>query len=118
MNQPMQQTISPIDGTVYLERETASGKQLEATLAKATAAQPAWKRTSVATRAEICRRMAAWLIARADDIGHELTMQIGRPIAYSPFEIRRGFAERVNYMCDIAEGELCDIFIEPKELAE
>ncbi len=115
MNQPMQQTISPIDGTVYLERETASGKQLEATLAKATAAQPAWKRTSVATRAEICRRMAAWLIARADDIGHELTMQIGRPIAYSPFEIRRGFAERVNYMCDIAEGELCDIFIEPKE---
>jgi acyl-CoA reductase-like NAD-dependent aldehyde dehydrogenase len=59
--------------------------------------------------------MLAYLVERADKIGEELTWQIGRPIAYSPFEIRRGFAERVNYLCDIAAQELSDIAIEPKE---
>lgn len=59
--------------------------------------------------------MLAWLLERADQIGEELTWQIGRPIAYSPNEIRRGFQERVNYMAGIAERELADIALEPKE---
>ncbi len=110
-----QQTISPIDGLLYAERELATNDQIEAALAKSVAAQRAWKRVPVAERVNICRQMLAYLVARADKIGEELTWQIGRPIAYSPFEIRRGFAERVNYLCDIAERELSDLAIEPKE---
>jgi acyl-CoA reductase-like NAD-dependent aldehyde dehydrogenase len=59
--------------------------------------------------------MLDWLVERADEIGEELTWQIGRPIAYSPNEIRRGFQERVNYMAGIAERELADVELEPKE---
>jgi acyl-CoA reductase-like NAD-dependent aldehyde dehydrogenase len=59
--------------------------------------------------------MSAWCVDRADQLGEELTRQIGRPIVYSPFEIRRGFAERVAYMCDIAESALADVALEPKE---
>ncbi len=110
-----QQTISPIDGLLYAERELATNEQIEAALAKSVAAQRAWKRVPVAERVNICRQILAYLVARADKIGEELTWQIGRPIAYSPFEIRRGFAERVNYLCDIAERELSDLAIEPKE---
>ncbi|MBS1790431.1 MAG: aldehyde dehydrogenase family protein [Acidobacteria bacterium] len=111
----IQQTISPIDGSVYAERQLATPLQIETTLAKTVAAQTAWRQVPVGERASICRRMKDWLVERADEIGKELTWQIGRPIAYSPFELRRGFNERVNYMCDIAERQLADITIEPKD---
>jgi acyl-CoA reductase-like NAD-dependent aldehyde dehydrogenase len=111
----MQQTITPIDGSIYAERELASPRQIESALAKAETAQQAWKPAPVAERAAVCRRMLDWLLERADQIGEELTWQIGRPIAYSPNEIRRGFQERVNYMAGIAERELADIALEPKE---
>src|SRR5437870_11071792 len=38
---------------------------------------------------------------------------MGRPIAYTPNEIRRGFQERVLYMAGIAEAALSDIAITP-----
>ena len=115
MTKRIQQTISPIDASIYAERQLATPQQIETTLAKAVAAQTAWQRVPVSERSAICRRMKDWLVENADEIGKELTWQIGRPIAYSPFELRRGFNERVNYLCDIAERELADIAIEPKE---
>ncbi len=115
MSTQLQQTISPIDGMLYAERELATNEQIETTLAKSVIAQREWKRALVAERVNICRQMLSYLVERADKIGEELTWQIGRPIAYSSFEIRRGFAERVDYLCDIAEQELRDIAIEPKE---
>lgn len=115
MNQPIQQTISPIDGALYAERRLATHTEIDAALTRAAKAQRAWQHTPIAERAAICRRLAAWCIERADVLGEELTRQIGRPIAYSPFELRRGFNERIQYMCDIAEQELADIALEPKE---
>lgn len=115
MTTRIQQTISPIDGALYLERPLASSTQIDRTLASAVTAQAAWRRTPVAERVEICRRMAAWCVEHADQLGDELTRQIGRPIAYSAFELRRGFNERVQYMADIAEAELADLAVEPKE---
>ena len=110
----LQRTISPVDGSVYVEREFASDQAIEAALAKAVSAQPAWKQVPVAERAAICRRMADWCVANADQLGEELTWQIGRPIAQSPGEIRRGFHERVEYMSGIAEEALADLAVEKK----
>ncbi len=115
MTAKIQSTISPIDGLIYAERELATNEQIAAALAKSVAAQRKWQLVPVAERVNICRQMLVWLVKRADQLGEELTWQIGRPIAYSPFEIRRGFAERVNYLCDIAEQALSDITIKPKE---
>ena len=115
MTTRIQTTISPLDGTVYLERPLASSMQIERTLASGVAAQSSWRQVPVTERVAICRRMAEWCVANADQLGDELTRQIGRPIAYSPFELRRGFNERVQYMADIAEAELADIAVEPKE---
>ena len=50
--------------------------------------------------------MADWCVAKADLLAEELTRQMGRPIAQSPGEIRRGFHERAMHMCDIAEEAL------------
>ena len=59
--------------------------------------------------------MADWCVAKADALAEELTWQMGRPIAQSPGEIRRGFHERALHMCDIAEQGLSDIALPQKE---
>src|SRR5688572_9532531 len=115
MTDRVQRTVSPIDGSVYVERPLAEARQIEAALAKAHDAQRAWRSTPIAERADICRRMAAWCVDRADTLAEELTRQMGRPIAHSPFEIRRGLHERVSYMAGISEEALADIQVEPKE---
>ena len=115
MKREMQKTISPIDGSVLVEREPASSEVIERALSTATRAQRDWRATPVAERAAICLRMLDWCNERADELGEELTRQIGRPIAYSPFEIRRGFSERIRYLAGIAAERLADIEIEPKE---
>jgi acyl-CoA reductase-like NAD-dependent aldehyde dehydrogenase len=56
--------------------------------------------------------MVEWCVARADSLGEELTRQMGRPIAHTPNEIRRGFQERALYMCSIAGESLKNIVVE------
>jgi len=110
-----QLTISPIDGSIYVERALALDQEIEAALARAVSAQGTWKQVPVSERAAICRRMAAWCVGNADALALELTWQIGRPIAHGPGEILRGFDERIAYMTGIAESALADIAAEPKE---
>ena len=113
MTAKLQRTISPVDGSVHVERELASDAAIEAALSKAVSAQAAWKRLPVSERANICRRMVEWCVARADELGAELAWQMGRPIAYAPNELRRGFQERAQYLCGIAEEALAEISISP-----
>jgi acyl-CoA reductase-like NAD-dependent aldehyde dehydrogenase len=111
----MQKTISPIDGRVYIERPLAADRDIEAALAQAVAAQASWKKVPVAERTAIVLRMVDWCVARADQLGEELTRQMGRPIAYTPNEIRRGFQERARHMCSITEETLRDLPIPEKQ---
>jgi acyl-CoA reductase-like NAD-dependent aldehyde dehydrogenase len=110
----VQRTISPVDGSVYVERELASNPAIERALFRAVKAQAAWKQVPVAGRASICRRMAEWCVARADELATELSWQMGRPVAQTPGEVRRGFQERALYMCDIAEEALKDLEVGEK----
>jgi acyl-CoA reductase-like NAD-dependent aldehyde dehydrogenase len=115
MTSVVQQTISPIDGSIYAEYELASEQAIEAALQRAADAQRDWKGVPVAERATICRRMVALMVGRADQLATELTWQIGRPLTQTPFEIRRGFQERANYMIDIAPAVLADVGVEPRD---
>src|SRR5689334_16016353 len=110
----VQRTITPIDGTLYVERPLARGTDIERALARAVGAQAQWKHVPVAERATIVRKMVDWCVARADVLGEELTRQMGRPIAYTPNEIRRGFQERALYMAGIAEEALSQVTITPE----
>ena len=109
----LQRTVSPVDGSVYVERPLAGDRDIENALAQAVTAQAKWRQVPVAERAAIVRRMVEWCVAKADGLGEELTRQMGRPIAYTPNEIRRGFQERALYMAGIAEAALADISITP-----
>ena len=115
MKSRLQRTISPVDGSAYAERKFASNEKIDSSLEKAVKGQKRWRSMPIAERAAICRRMADWCVARADELGKELSWQMGRPVVQSPGEIRRGFAERAGYMSAIAEKSLEDTFLEEKQ---
>jgi acyl-CoA reductase-like NAD-dependent aldehyde dehydrogenase len=102
--------VTPVDGSVYVERELARrAERIEDALDAAVRAQAGWRRVPIAERAAIVRRMVEWCVARADELGAELAWQMGRPRAQGPNEIRRGFQERALYLCGIAEESARDL---------
>lgn len=109
-----QQTVSPVDGSVYATRALASDAQIDAVLDAAVDAQRQWRRVDLGDRVDTCLRMVTWMIDRADEIAEELAWQMGRPVAHGPFEIRRGFQERAGHMMAIAADALADLTIEPR----
>ncbi|CAE6940466.1 Aldehyde dehydrogenase [Pseudomonas marincola] len=107
------QCISPIDGSVYVERELASAEQISAALERAEQAQRQWKKTSLAKRIAIARKAVEFFSAQEAELANELCWMMGRPIRYGAGEVR-GFVERASYMADIAESALADIQLPEK----
>jgi acyl-CoA reductase-like NAD-dependent aldehyde dehydrogenase len=110
----IQKTITPIDGSVYVERPLAGWGEIAAGLAKARKAQAAWKHVKLADRQKILLKAVDAFVGRKDAIAEEITRQIGRPLGQSPGEVR-GFEERARYMIDIAADALADIDVGPKQ---
>ncbi|MGS2723927.1 aldehyde dehydrogenase family protein [Porticoccus sp. GXU_MW_L64] len=108
-----QKTISPIDGSICVERAYADQSAIDAALAKAQNAQQDWRTQSVAERAALCRQFVAAFVSKKDEIAQELSLQMGRPIAYAGGEVD-GLAERANHMIDIAEQALAPIQLPEK----
>jgi acyl-CoA reductase-like NAD-dependent aldehyde dehydrogenase len=110
----IQRTLSPIDGSVFVERELADPAAIDAALNRAVEAQRKWRAMPVSERAAICRRFCDAFEAKRDYIALELTWQMGRPIRYAANEVR-GTLERARYMIDIAPEALADIDAGPKD---
>jgi len=102
------QCISPVDGSVYVERQTASPEEIERVLNAAEAAQGSWKNTPVSERMALCSKAVDAFLAQREEIAEELTWQMGRPISQAPGEVA-GFEERARYMIEIADSALADI---------
>lgn len=107
------QTFSPIDGSLYLERDLATPEQIQRALDSAVYAQQRWKQTPLAERVALGRRAVEAFAAREAQLAEELCWMMGRPIRYAPGEVR-GFVERASYMADIAEQALADIRLPDK----
>jgi acyl-CoA reductase-like NAD-dependent aldehyde dehydrogenase len=105
-------TISPIDGSVCVERERADERRIAAALAAARGAQRAWRRRPIGERVAFVTRAVDAFVARGPEIAAELTLQMGRPIAHTPGEVR-GFEQRARHMCAIAEEALADVEPQP-----
>ncbi|HKQ25622.1 MAG TPA: aldehyde dehydrogenase family protein [Burkholderiales bacterium] len=109
-----QKTISPIDGSVYVERPLATDAQIQQAMERAGRAQAQWKRVPIAGRAAIVNRFVDAFVERKAKIADEITRQMGRPAAQSPGEVR-GFEERARYMVQIADESLANIDAGPKQ---
>jgi len=104
----IQQTQSPVDGSLYVERPHASRDLIEAAQERAVKVQAAWGRVPVSERQVICRKAVDAFVAKRDEIARELCWQMGRPIRYAAGEVS-GFEERARYMIEVAEEALARI---------
>jgi acyl-CoA reductase-like NAD-dependent aldehyde dehydrogenase len=102
------QCISPVDGSVYVERQTASSEEIEQTLSAAVIAQKKWKNAPIVERQALCSKAVDAFVSHGADIAEEITWQIGRPISQAPGEVG-GFEERARYMIEISESSLADV---------
>lgn len=110
----VQKTISPVDGSVYVERPLASAGDIDRVLAAAQEAQRAWRQVELAERAAILTRAVDAFVARKADIAAEISWQMGRAIAHSPSEVSV-FEERSRYMIDVAAEALADEPTRPRD---
>ncbi len=106
--------ITPIDGSLYVERPLASSAQVSAVLSSAQAAQAEWRRLSVEQRQQLASAMVDAFVAKGEAISEEICRQMGRPQGQSIGEVR-GFEERARHMIAIAPQALADIQTEPRE---
>jgi acyl-CoA reductase-like NAD-dependent aldehyde dehydrogenase len=104
----VQATITPVDGSVFVERPLAGADEVEAVLAAARAAQADWRRTPLAARAALLGAFVDAMLTERDAIAAEITWQMGRPIRYTPGELN-GFEERARAMIAAASAALADI---------
>ncbi len=107
-------TISPTTNEAILIRNGVSQSDLELLPQTATEAFKSWRTTSLAERQTIVRAAMALLSEKADDLALELTVQMGRPIAYTAKEITTA-VKRADYLVKISDDALGDTDGEPEK---
>ena len=101
-------TITPIDGSVVVERAFADADLIDATLDKSVQAQREWKKVPLSKRQAICSQMVDAFVANKDDIASEISWQMGRPIRSAGGEVD-GLEERSRKMIELAEQGLAPV---------
>ena len=106
-------TISPVDGSVYVEENLHSYEDINKVLDDANTAQKLWQTVSLDKRKKYIQKFIDVIMSQEDEIAEELTYQMGRPITQTPYEVQ-GFKQRADYMMDISEEGLKSHY--PKEI--
>lgn len=99
--------ISPIDGSVFAERDYLTLDAAQQATQKAALAQKAWAKQPLEQRINVVSKAVANIGLVNDEIVPELAWQMGRPVRYGG-EFG-GFEERALYMASIAEEALAPI---------
>ncbi len=105
----MLQCVSPIDGSVFAEREVLSREAAFEVAGRARAAQAAWAARPLRERIDLVMAGVAAVGAMNEEIVPELAHMMGRPVRYGG-EFG-GFNERASHMAGIAESALADIAV-------
>ena len=83
----MIQTITPIDNTIYVEREYSS-KIIEETISNSVIAQKEWSLLKVSERVELLKKFVTDFLSKEKQILEEITRQMGRPISQASSELK------------------------------
>ncbi|MDR0808579.1 MAG: aldehyde dehydrogenase family protein [Gemmobacter sp.] len=107
------QLISPVDGSVWLERTPLSRDTAFAAAARAKAAQKAWAARPLAERVALVKAGVAKLLEDKETLVEELAWQMGRPTRFGgewgPLN------QRTDYMSEIAAKTLTPEVVEEGE---
>ena len=105
----MLKCVSPIDGSVFAERDVLSRDAAFEVAGRARAAQANWAARPLRERIDLVMAGVAAVGAMNDEIVPELAHMMGRPVRYGG-EFG-GFNERASHMAEIAETSLADIAV-------
>ncbi|WP_425043829.1 aldehyde dehydrogenase family protein [Primorskyibacter sp. S87] len=105
--------ISPIDGSIYLERPVAPPDAAIAAAKNGRAAQKHWAARPLEERIALVQAGVAEIGKTTERMAIELAHQMGRPVRYGG-EFG-GLEERATYMAGIAETALAPIVIEDSD---
>ncbi|KAK1766943.1 Aldehyde/histidinol dehydrogenase [Phialemonium atrogriseum] len=106
-------TISPTTNEPILTRNGISDVELGLLPKAATDAFRSWRTTPLADRQIIVKKALTLLATKTDDLALELTVQMGRPIAYTGKEITTAI-KRAEYLLKISDEALKDTEGEPE----
>jgi len=107
-------TISPSTNEPILTRNGVSQADVEVLPQTAVDAFKSWRTTSLADRQAIVKEAMKVLSDKQDELALELTVQMGRPIAYTAKEVATA-VKRVEYLLKISEEVLKDTEGEPEK---
>jgi malonate-semialdehyde dehydrogenase (acetylating)/methylmalonate-semialdehyde dehydrogenase len=91
---------NPATGEVHAQIGLSGPVDVDAAVAAAVAAFPAWRRTPPQDRIQYLFRFRELLLKRADDIARTTTMENGKTFAEAKAELQRGI-ENVEVACGI-----------------
>ncbi|GAA3743922.1 gamma-aminobutyraldehyde dehydrogenase [Streptomyces tremellae] len=78
-----QDVVDPATGETVFSYHLASAADVDAAVAAAVAAFPAWSSATPGERSDALHRFAAVLAGRADDLAHAESLQCGKPLKLS-----------------------------------
>ena len=104
----MLKTITPIDNSIYVEREYAAPQEIENSLTQSKKSFHDWRQTPLIERKIILTKFVDSFLKNNTEIEEELCRQMGRPISQCGGEMR-GFEERALYMIEKSDQALENI---------
>ncbi|KMQ81696.1 nad-dependent aldehyde dehydrogenase [Lasius niger] len=107
-------TISPTTNEAVLTRNGASPADLELLPKVATEAFQSFRKSTLEERQDIVRKFLKRLADREGELAQELTVQMGRPIAFTGKEVATA-VKRGEYLLKISNKALKDTDGEPEK---
>ena len=104
----MIKTVTPIDNTIFVERNFASNTEVEDALENSLIARKNWSNTPLVERKNLVSKFVDSFLSNQEEVVETLCKQIGRPISQCPGEMR-GFEERAKFMIDNSDKALEDV---------
>ena len=107
-------TISPTTNEPILSRNGASAADLDMLPKVAEEAFQTFRKTTLKERQEIVKKFLKILASHESELAEELTVQMGRPIAFGGVEVKTAI-KRAEYLLKISDEVLKDTDGEPEK---
>ncbi len=102
-------SLNPATGEVLREFDCASTEEVQAAVARARNAQPAWWNLAVQRRCQILRQFQRLLHERKSEVARSVTEEAGKPYAESLVAELMVVLDAARFCCQTAKG-----FLEPQ----
>lgn len=109
--------ISPADGHIVATRRYATIENINNVLEKAATATCLWRAVDMDSRAEILSHFITVFENKRKEIAKSITLQMGRPICFSPGEVS-GVAARATKMIELGKKALAPQYHETEDQIE